>query len=358
MTALERAQGQPDAERDRAPGRRASGRCANAATIRPTSRSCANCCLRWRMPRSSRRRPRIPRTSRSSASRIPPSPARPARKSRVTAQDGKHAVIVGKPIGEGNFARRSGENTQLSASSPAIIVRDASPRYWIDSRLLDVPAAPIQKHRGEACRQGAGYVIAPPEARRGRLCARAARPRAARLLTPRRSRPRPAPLSGLTRRGCGGGEGHRLRQVTRRRSSRLSDGNVITSRGTRRATSAGSRCKAARTPRSTRRPRIAPLRWQAIGTTPYSGRSNSCSYPRRAAAGRTPPPASRPRPKPAAGKPAPGLVARAFAGAVISATERRLRAAPRGADLRRLAARRAAHAFTPDRRACSRTAAR
>ncbi|HEY1314998.1 MAG TPA: DUF4340 domain-containing protein, partial [Steroidobacteraceae bacterium] len=28
----------------------------------------------------------------------------------ISAQDGKHAVIIGKPVGEGNFARRVGEN--------------------------------------------------------------------------------------------------------------------------------------------------------------------------------------------------------------------------------------------------------
>jgi hypothetical protein len=60
----------------------------------------------------------------------------------ITARDGKHAVIIGKPIGEGNFARRSGENSSYSVE-PGISF-EAEPRYWIDSRLTDIAAANIQ----------------------------------------------------------------------------------------------------------------------------------------------------------------------------------------------------------------------
>jgi Domain of unknown function (DUF4340) len=60
----------------------------------------------------------------------------------VAAQDGKHTVIVGKPVGEGNFARRGGENTSYIVE-PGISF-EAEPRYWIDSRLLDIAAASIQ----------------------------------------------------------------------------------------------------------------------------------------------------------------------------------------------------------------------
>jgi hypothetical protein len=60
----------------------------------------------------------------------------------VTARDGKHAVIIGKPVGEGNFARRSGGNSSYSVE-PAISF-ETEPRFWIDSRLLDVAAAGIQ----------------------------------------------------------------------------------------------------------------------------------------------------------------------------------------------------------------------
>ena len=60
----------------------------------------------------------------------------------VTAHDGKHAVIVGKPGAEGSFVRRVGENTSYIVE-PAISV-EAEPRFWIDTRLLDLPADKIQ----------------------------------------------------------------------------------------------------------------------------------------------------------------------------------------------------------------------
>jgi hypothetical protein len=60
----------------------------------------------------------------------------------ITARGGKHAVIIGKPVGEGNFARRSGENSSYSIE-PGISF-ETEPRFWIDPRLLDVAAAGIQ----------------------------------------------------------------------------------------------------------------------------------------------------------------------------------------------------------------------
>jgi hypothetical protein len=60
----------------------------------------------------------------------------------VTARDGKHSVIVGKPVGNGNFARRGGENTSYIVE-PGISF-ETEPRYWIDSRLIDIAAADIQ----------------------------------------------------------------------------------------------------------------------------------------------------------------------------------------------------------------------
>ena len=52
-------------------------------------------------------------------------------------------MIVGKPVGEGNFARRSGDNTSYSVE-PSISF-ETEPRFWIDSRLLDVATAGIQR---------------------------------------------------------------------------------------------------------------------------------------------------------------------------------------------------------------------
>ena len=88
----------------------------------------------------------------------------------ITAQDGKHAVIIGKPVGEGNFARRSGENTSYSVE-PGISF-EAEPRYWIDSRLMDIKATDIQSIEikpaaavaayGFTVRSGARTAAAPP----------------------------------------------------------------------------------------------------------------------------------------------------------------------------------------------------
>jgi Domain of unknown function (DUF4340) len=60
----------------------------------------------------------------------------------LTAKDGKLAVIIGKSAGQGSFVRRAGEKVSYSVE-PAISV-EAEPRYWIDTRLLDIPADKIQ----------------------------------------------------------------------------------------------------------------------------------------------------------------------------------------------------------------------
>jgi hypothetical protein len=72
----------------------------------------------------------------------PSSPGASGAEISFTARDGKHAVIIGKPVGEGNFARRSGENSSYSVE-PGISF-EAEPRYWIDSRFIDIAAATIQ----------------------------------------------------------------------------------------------------------------------------------------------------------------------------------------------------------------------
>ena len=74
----------------------------------------------------------------------------------VTAQDGKHTVIVGKPVGEGNFVRRGGENTSYSVE-PGISF-EAEPRYWIDSRLIDIKADNIQSIAVKPA-DGPAYVV-------------------------------------------------------------------------------------------------------------------------------------------------------------------------------------------------------
>ncbi len=61
----------------------------------------------------------------------------------VLAGNAKLALIVGKSVGEGSFVRRAGESPSYSVE-PAISA-EPEPRFWIDSRLLDVPAAQIQR---------------------------------------------------------------------------------------------------------------------------------------------------------------------------------------------------------------------
>jgi Domain of unknown function (DUF4340) len=73
----------------------------------------------------------------------PSSPAATGAEISVTARDGKHAVIIGKSVGGGNFARRSGDNSSYSVE-PGISF-ESEPRFWIDSRLLDVAVAGIQR---------------------------------------------------------------------------------------------------------------------------------------------------------------------------------------------------------------------
>jgi Domain of unknown function (DUF4340) len=61
----------------------------------------------------------------------------------LTSADGKHALIVGKSAPEGSYVRRAGEEKSYSVA-PAISV-DAEPRFWLDTKLLDLKTADIQK---------------------------------------------------------------------------------------------------------------------------------------------------------------------------------------------------------------------
>ena len=65
-------------------------------------------------------------------------------------------MIIGKPTGEGNFARRSGENTSYSVE-PAISF-ETEPRYWIEPNLIDIAAANIQSLAIKPA-EGAEYTV-------------------------------------------------------------------------------------------------------------------------------------------------------------------------------------------------------
>lgn len=86
----------------------------------------------------------------------PKSPGAAGAEVSVAAKDGTHTVIVGKPVGEGNFVRRGGQNTSYSVE-PGVSI-DTEPRLWIDSRLPDIPSATLEsiqlKFSG-----GPGYTI-------------------------------------------------------------------------------------------------------------------------------------------------------------------------------------------------------
>lgn len=145
----------------------------------------------------------------------------------VAAQDGKHAVIVGKPIGEGNFARRSGENTSYVVE-PAITF-ETEPRYWIETRLIDVPAASIQSIEVKPA-SGAGYVIRrlkPNEDGFGLDGMPAGR----KVLDAHALAPSSTLLSGLTAEDVAAAKDIDFSQATQAILT-LSDGNVITLSGT------------------------------------------------------------------------------------------------------------------------------
>ena len=74
----------------------------------------------------------------------------------ITAPAATFGLIVGKTVGEGNFVRRSGEKISYSVE-PAIAL-ETEPRSWIDARLLDVPAARIERVDFKPA-AGAGYSI-------------------------------------------------------------------------------------------------------------------------------------------------------------------------------------------------------
>ena len=69
---------------------------------------------------------------------------------------GRSAVIIGKPLGDGNFVRRVGENRSYSVA-PATTL-ETEPRYWIDSRVLDIAAALIQSIELKPA-TGGGYAL-------------------------------------------------------------------------------------------------------------------------------------------------------------------------------------------------------
>jgi hypothetical protein len=74
----------------------------------------------------------------------------------LLAKQGKQDVIVGKPADQGSFVRRVGEKSSYIVD-PAISF-EAEPRYWIDTRLLDIAADKIQSIQFKPD-TGPGYTL-------------------------------------------------------------------------------------------------------------------------------------------------------------------------------------------------------
>jgi hypothetical protein len=113
----------------------------------------------------------------------------------VMAKDGKHTVIIGKPTGEGNFARRGTEN-QSYTIEPGISA-EADPRSWIDTKLLDIQAASIQSVELKAPPGTPGYAIRRLKANEDGFAFDGAPAAGRKLLDPKALAPSSMTLSGL-----------------------------------------------------------------------------------------------------------------------------------------------------------------
>jgi hypothetical protein len=145
----------------------------------------------------------------------------------VTARDGQHSVIVGKPVGEGTFARRAGEARSYSVD-PAISV-EAEPHSWIDTRLIDVPTSSIESIELKPA-SGAGYLLhrlKPKEDDFGLDKVPAGR----KALDPKALAPSVSALSGLAAEDVGSPKDLDFSQATQAIFT-LADGNVLTLSGT------------------------------------------------------------------------------------------------------------------------------
>jgi hypothetical protein len=86
----------------------------------------------------------------------PSSPGAAGTEITVAAPQARYLLIVGKPVGQGSFARRGGEN-QSYIVQPALSF-GSEPRSWIDSRLIDIASATIQSIAVKPA-AGSGYTL-------------------------------------------------------------------------------------------------------------------------------------------------------------------------------------------------------
>jgi hypothetical protein len=124
----------------------------------------------------------------------PSSPAATGAQITIDALDGKHSVIIGKPAGGGKFARRGGEHTSYLVE-PAISF-ETEPRFWIDSRLIDIAVAKIQSIEVHPP-AGPPYSIRRVSPGDGNFALDAV-PRGRKSLEPRSLAPSPSTYGGIT----------------------------------------------------------------------------------------------------------------------------------------------------------------
>ena len=89
----------------------------------------------------------------------------------LTTKDGKHSVIVGKPTGEGNFARRGGENRSFTVE-PGISA-DVEPQGVDRFAPARRSGGPDSERRGEvSAGRAAGYTVHRLKPGEDGICAR------------------------------------------------------------------------------------------------------------------------------------------------------------------------------------------
>jgi hypothetical protein len=158
----------------------------------------------------------------------PASPKAASTQITLTTKDGKHSIIVGKPTGEGNFARRGGEDRSFTVAPG--ITADVEPKAWIDSRLLDVPVAQIQSVE-EKFAAGPGYTVHRLKPGEDGFAIDGAPPAGRKLLDAKALAPSGSALASLSADDVAAASGIDFGKSSQAIFT-LADGNVITVTGT------------------------------------------------------------------------------------------------------------------------------
>jgi hypothetical protein len=136
-----------------------------------------------------------------------------------------HSIIIGKTSGDGVFARRAGEATSWLVR-PAITA-EASPRYWIDAALIDIPTASIQRIAVTPA-SGPSYAVHRVDSGKDQFALDAV-PAGRQPLDPTSVGPSPIAFSGLTADDVEPAAGIEFKGPTTVLT--LSNGAVVTLRG-------------------------------------------------------------------------------------------------------------------------------